>query len=148
MQKLHERNINLNDINYVFITHSHLDHSLLVGIFPNAIIVTGSQWLKNGTEIHNHDGSYFGNDIRIVKTSGHSQSDSYLLINTNERKVCVAGDLFWWDINDTQETTNIEIINHPDRFALDSTLLKKARTLILNTVDYIVPGHGKPFIAA
>ena len=145
IQKLHERNIHVNNIDFVFITHSHLDHSLLAGIFPNAIIVTGSQWWKNGTEIHNHDGSYFGKDIQIIKTSGHSSSDSYLIIDALERKVCIAGDLFWWDINDTQGTTNIEIINHPDRFAIDPILLKKARTKILNTTSFIIPGHGNPF---
>lgn len=146
LEKLNKNKLHIEDINYVFITHSHLDHSLLAGIFPKAVIVTGSQWWKEGIEIHNHDGSYFGSNIQIIKTSGHSHSDSYLLIKTTGQKICVAGDLFWWDKNEIQETKLSDIINHTDRFAVDASKLKEVRTTLLNVADYIIPGHGKPFI--
>lgn len=146
LEKLSEYNLHVDDIDYVFITHSHLDHSLLAGIFPKAIVVTGSQWWKNGIEIHNHDGSYFGKDIKIVKTSGHSHSDSYLVVNTEKQKVCIAGDLFWWDQNEAQEVSYDEIVSHPDRFAIDIKKLKEVRISILKMTQYVIPGHGKPFI--
>lgn len=146
LEKLNEHNLHIDDIDYVFITHSHLDHSLLSGIFPKAIVVTGSQWWKNGIEIHNHDGSYFGKDVQIVKTSGHSHSDSYLVVNTEKQKVCIAGDLFWWDQAEIQEEILNKIIAHQDRFAIDMEKLKIVRQTILNIVDYVIPGHGKPFI--
>lgn len=146
LQKLNERNIIVDDIDYVFLTHSHLDHSLLAGIFTKAIVVNGSQWWKCGIEIHNHDGSFFGKDINIVKTYGHSHNDSYLLINTEDLKVCVAGDLFWWDISEVQEKLPKKITTHPDRFAINKRQLQMVRKIILEAVDYVVPGHGKPFI--
>jgi len=146
LNKLNEREIKVSDIEYVFLTHAHLDHTLLAGIFPNAIIVTGSQWVKAGTEIHNHDGSYFGDIIKIIKSEGHSPSDSYLMIYEEKKITCIAGDLFWWDKNDVQETEVEKIILHNDRFAIDFDKLKQTRKTILQSAHFVIPGHGKPFI--
>ncbi|MCX6730471.1 MAG: MBL fold metallo-hydrolase [Candidatus Roizmanbacteria bacterium] len=146
LEKLGEHNLQINDIDYVFITHSHLDHSLLAGVFPKAIVVTGSQWWKDGVEIHNHDGSYFGKNIKIIKTSGHSHSDSYLIVDIDKKKICVAGDIFWWDKHEIQEVHPGEIVSHLDRFAIDMQKLTEVRMSILKVVSYVIPGHGKPFI--
>src|SRR5579872_410887 len=38
-EKLKTRGLSLEDIDYVFITHHHLDHAMNVGLFPNAKVI-------------------------------------------------------------------------------------------------------------
>jgi len=138
LQKLEEKGLQTNDIEYVFLTHLHLDHSLLMGIFPKAKII-------------NHESITFGEkgelvpllipgtDISIIKTPGHEYAGASLLVPTKDGTVGVVGDVFWFENGEEQKLD----IKKKDDFATDMEILKKSRKEVLDLVDWIIPGHGK-----
>ena len=46
-KRLGEENLKLSDINIIFLTHHHLDHSLNVRIFPDCPILLGGDGMGN-----------------------------------------------------------------------------------------------------
>lgn len=137
LQKLKDRGLKVENIDYVFLTHLHLDHSLLMGIFPSAKVI-------------NHEGITSGDkgelvpalipktDISVIKTPGHEYAGASLLIPTKEGTVGVVGDVFWFEGSE-----QVLDVNAPDDFATDMEVLKKSREEVLELCDWIVPGHGK-----
>lgn len=126
---LAKEGLTINDVNYVFITHSHIDHYRNIGMFPNAKtleycgIWTGERvedWKENFTE-----------DIKIIKTPGHNYDGLTLLVKTKEGIVAICGDVFWKE-------------NYPenDPYASDPEKLKESRQKVLQLADFIIPGHG------
>ncbi len=134
----------INDINYVFLSHHHMDHALLAGIFPNAKVLLENTWYQDILE-GEFKNSVFGPNISIIKTSGHTKNDSCLLIKTDREKILLAGDIFWWPFNEKQEDTIEGIIKHKDMFAVDQKKLEQERRRLISMADLIIPGHGKPF---
>ncbi|MFA5099116.1 MAG: MBL fold metallo-hydrolase [Candidatus Paceibacterota bacterium] len=126
---LKKEGFGINDVNYVFITHSHVDHYRNIGMFPSAKTLEyfglwdgGSvkDWEENFTE-----------DIKIIKTPGHDNTGLTLLVETDEGVVAICGDVFWKE-------------NYPenDEYALDMEELKRSREKVLKLADFIVPGHA------
>jgi len=76
----------------------------------------------------------FTEDIKIIKTPGHSYDALTLLVNTKDGIVAVVGDL-WWKENYPQN----------DPYASDKEKLEESRKKVLEIADYIIPGHGKMF---
>ena len=144
VQALKEKGLTVSDITYVFVSHLHLDHTLLAGIFPHAPVVTANTWYK-GIKEGRHDENFFGKDILIIKTSGHTEDDSCLLVKTQEGNILLAGDMFWWSVNEVQESNTEDIIKHKDMFAVDQRKLENKRRKLIAISDIIIPGHGKPF---
>lgn len=130
---LKKEGLKIADINYVFITHSHLDHYRNIGMFPKAKIVEyfgiwdkdidATNWKKN-----------FTNDIKIIKTPGHNYDNLTLLVKTTKGIIAICGDVFWKE-------------NYPkkDPYATDLASLQKSRGKVLKLANYIIPGHGKMF---
>ncbi len=126
--------LKIEDINYVFITHEHLDHARDIAIFRNAEVI--DRW-----GFHKQDGHRFFEDeeyeitkgIKRVHTPGHTINHCSLLVDTNEGVVCVAGDLWWYEdftpITDPTEGANQKV-------------LEASRKKILGRADFIIPGHG------
>lgn len=145
---LKENQINVADITHVFISHKHLDHTLLMGVFSNAKICTGIH-IHDGTKIYKYQNDIFGSEITILNLSGHTESDSCLLITTEESKYVLSGDLFWWNFDETQEKDIDGLVSHKDRFSLkrkiDEKILEESRRKILSLADFVIPGHGKMF---
>lgn len=144
MQALKEKGLTVSDITHVFVSHLHLDHTLLAGIFPHASVVTANTWYK-GVKEGRHDENFFGKDISIIKTCGHTEGDSCLLVKTKEGNILLAGDMFWWSVNEIQESNMEDIIKHKDMFAVDQIKLESERCKLVILSDIIIPGHGKPF---
>ena len=137
------------DINFVVLTHTHLDHCMLVGIFENAQILDDSNIYTLDGKISGHDAKIPGTDIEIIATPGHDQFHCAVLVNTEEfGKVAVAADLFWWPDNREQKTDYNSLLNLDDPYLKDKAALQSSREKILKIADYIVPGHGKPFKVA
>ncbi|KAA0003284.1 MAG: MBL fold metallo-hydrolase [Thermoplasmata archaeon] len=124
-------------IDYVFLTHYHIDHMLNVTLFKNAAIVDG-YYVYEGRKGTEHDGVIFGKDVEIVHTPGHTPEHSSLFVNIEGKKYAVAGDAIWW-YGKREEN----LINLPDPFAYDMPMLLKSREKIIKKADYIIPGHGK-----
>lgn len=145
---LKENQIKVEDITHVFLSHRHLDHTLLMGVFPNAKICT-ERHMHDGTKIYKYPRYIFGPEIEILDLPGHSERDLCLFVNTVEGKYALSGDLFWWNFDEPQETDLERLIAHKDRFALkrkiDEKLLEESRRKILSLADFVIPGHGKMF---
>lgn len=145
LEKLAENKLGLNDINFVFMTHTHPDHVLLAGLFEKAIVVD-NEMVYEGDKQYIHQGKIPGTDIKIIATPGHDPFHASLLVKTKEGIICVAGDLFWWADNEKQISDSVDmLLNHQDPFVKDKKALKQSRQKILKVADRIIPGHGKMF---
>ncbi len=139
-ERLKERGLGLEDIDYVFLTHHHLDHAMTVGLFPQAKVV-------DQEAIYVQDKAQEGpkmipdTDITILPTPGHEVGHGILVVPTAQGTVVVAGDNFWWTAEEEQKLD----INKQDDFAEDMEILKASRKQVLDLADWVVPGHGKIF---
>jgi len=146
LKSLEKESLSTNDINYVIVTHTHLDHCLLTGIFENATILDNSNTYNFDGKIVEHEGKVPETDIELIKTPGHDQFHCAVLANDNKLgNIVIAADVIWWADNEKQETDKGSIINHKDPYVKDKSKLKESREKILKIADYIIPGHGKMF---
>ncbi len=146
LEGLAKENVKTEGVNFVILTHTHLDHSLLAGIFENAKILDDSNVFSFDGKIGEHKGKILETDIEIVKTPGHDQFHCSVLVKTkNLGSVVIGGDVFWWADGEEQKTDNKSLLEHKDPYVKDEKLLRESREKILNLADYIIPGHGKMF---
>lgn len=132
IDKLRDENMSIKDVNVVCITHSHLDHYRNIGMFPKAkTLEYWGLWDKNTVEDWNEQ---FTDDIKIIKTPGHSYDGITLFVKTGRGVIAICGDVFWKE-------------NSPknDPYASDKEKLQESRKRVLEMADYIIPGHGKMF---
>ena len=132
IDKLKEEGLTVDDVNIVFITHSHLDHYRNIGMFPNAkTLEYWGLWDKNTVEDWKEQ---FTENIKIIKTPGHNYDSLTLLVKTDKGIIAVCGDVFWKE-------------NFPedDPYASNKEQLKESRKKLLEIADWIIPGHGKMF---
>ncbi len=130
LEKLKNEGLSKNDIDIVFITHSHIDHYRNIGMFPEAkTLEYYGLWEGSSVDDYKED---FTDDIKIIKTPGHSNDSLTMLVKTKEGIVAICGDVFWKE-------------NYPekDEYAIDQEKLRESRKVVLELADYIVPGHGK-----
>jgi len=133
-------------INYVILTHYHLDHTLLAGIFEKAKILDSGDIYSFDGKIKEHDGKVPGTDIEIIETPGHEIWHCSVLVQTEEfGKVAIVGDVFWWGDDEEQKTRKENLINLKDPYVKNMEQLVASRKKILEIADYIIPGHGKMF---
>lgn len=139
-KSLEQENLTFDEIDFVFLTHYHLDHSLNSSLFSNAKVI-------NDEGIYNQDSAELlsdkipGTEIEIIKTPGHVDGHLSLMTHTSEGAVLVAGDVFWWDDGEEQ----IIDIEKADEFATDMKALKLSRRRVLDLADFVIPGHGRKF---
>ena len=132
VDKLKDEELTIQDVNYVFLTHSHPDHHMNTGMFAEAKkLEFYGLWEGNKCSDWNLD---FSDDIRIIKTPGHSDDSLTFLVQTDLGKVAVCGDVFWKE-------------NYPekDQYANDLVRLAESREEVLKIADYVIPGHGEMF---
>lgn len=133
------------DIHYVVLTHYHLDHILLAGIFENAKIVDKNSIYSFKGEIEKHHGKIPGTDIEILSTPGHDPFHCSVIVKTDQGVIAIVGDVFWWWSNEEQKTSIDELLKHEDLYAKDKAQLLESRKKILALADFIIPGHGEMF---
>jgi len=120
------------DVNYVCITHSHIDHYRNIGMFPNAkALEYGGVW---GTNTVENWAENFTNNIRILHTPGHDYTCLTLFVKTKDGVVAICGDVFWKE--------NYPRNAHDDAYASNPEKLEESRQMVLKMADMIVPGHG------
>ena len=130
--KLKEEGLGIDDIDIVFITHSHIDHYRNIGMFPKAkTLEYYGLWDKNTVDDWKEQ---FTDDIRIIKTPGHNYDSLTLLVKTDKGIFAVCGDVFWKE-------------NFPedDPYASDKEKLEESRKKVLEMADWVIPGHGPIF---
>ena len=134
------------DINYVILTHYHLDHSLLAGIFENAKILDNGEIYSWDGKIESHGGKVPGTDIKIVQTPGHDMFHCSVFAETKKfGKIAVIGDVFWRSDGQEQETDKESLMKHEDPYFKDKEQLLESRKKVLEFADFIIPGHGEMF---
>lgn len=135
---LNKKGLQIDDIEYIFLTHLHLDHAMLMGIFPKAKIINfeAITFGENGELV---PALIPDTDISIIKTPGHEYAGASLLVPTKDGTVGIVGDLFWWEEGEKQELD----LNRKDDIATDMEALVRSRKEILDIADWIIPGHGK-----
>ena len=129
IDKLNAEGLNINDVNIICITHSHIDHYRNIGMFPEAkTLEYWGLWDKNACQEWKEQ---FTEDIKIIKTPGHNYDGITLLVKTEKGIVAICGDVFWKE-------------NFPedDIYASDKEKLKESRKKVLKMADWIIPGHA------
>ena len=132
IEALENEGLEIKDIDFVFLTHSHMDHYRNIGMFADAKnLEFWGIWDKNNSK---EWGEKFSDDIKIIKTPGHSNDSLTFLVKTDEGVVAICGDVFWEE-------------NYPDfdEYAVDMDQLNASRKIVLNSADYVIPGHGPIF---
>jgi glyoxylase-like metal-dependent hydrolase (beta-lactamase superfamily II) len=146
LEALKKENLSPEKINYVILTHYHLDHTLLAGIFENARILDNGETYSWDGKIESHDNKVPGTDIEIIKTPGHDMFHCSVLVTDDKLgKVAIAGDVFWWADDEEQKVDKESLIKHEDPYVKNEKELTDSRSKILEIADYIIPGHGKIF---
>jgi glyoxylase-like metal-dependent hydrolase (beta-lactamase superfamily II) len=126
---LKKEGLNIKYITHVGITHSHIDHYRNIGMFPDAKTVEFyGIWDKCSVEDWKEQ---FSENIRIIKTPGHSRTGISFVVNTKDGKVAVVGDIFWKE----DKPKNDPYANNPRE-------LEESREKILKLADWIIPGHA------
>ncbi|MCX6818889.1 MAG: MBL fold metallo-hydrolase [Candidatus Aenigmarchaeota archaeon] len=139
---LKKEKLKTSDIDFVFLTHGHIDHSLLAGIFENAKIVD-ELYVYQKDVITKHDGVIPGTDLKVIRTPGHMEEHCSLIVKTEKGVYAVAGDVFWWSENEKQEIDTNKPDNDPEHMNIQKLIASRKK--ILELADYIIPGHGKMF---
>lgn len=128
-----------HDIDTVFITHHHPDHTRYMGLFQGArvydyeSIYASDRWLDG-------DGTITP-EVKIIKTPGHTDEDATLIVsnvtNIKAKNPCTVAvcHLWWYEGKDDDPT------------AKNMRQLHESRKKVLAMADFIVPGHGKMFSA-
>ncbi|MFH1592536.1 MAG: MBL fold metallo-hydrolase [Candidatus Woesearchaeota archaeon] len=129
IRALKEEGLTVEDVNTIFLTHSHIDHYRNAGMFPNAkVIEYYGVWDKNTVDDRQNK---LTEDIEIIETPGHNYTSITLLVKTEKGTIAIVGDVFWKE-------------NYPetDEYADNPEKLKETRKLVLEKADYIIPGHA------
>lgn len=140
---LKKENLLTGQVDFVVLTHSHTDHTLLAGIFENAKVL-------NPVEIYNSDNqvsfeeNIFGPDVKIIQTPGHCMEHCSVAVKTKQGLVLVAGDLFWW-VDSEEQVVDVNKVDDAHPLETNMPVLVSSRKQMLKLADYIIPGHGKMF---
>ena len=135
LSRLASHGVTSDRVTHVLLTHHHPDHTLNVGLFPNADVVDiwatyhGDLWLD-----HSGDGYRPSPHVRLMATPGHTNEDATWLIETDGG--LIACTHAWWQSDRTPEE---------DPYAPDQAVLEESRRHILSEATVVVPGHGSPF---
>lgn len=146
LEKLTKENLKPNDIDMIFLTHHHLDHTLNIRIFPACDVLLDGDKMNETDRIFSYSDNIPKTSIKVISTPGHTLEHASLLAETAMGKVVIAGDLFWWLDGEEQKTDYESLMSHKDPGgAKDENALRESRKRILEIADYIIPGHGKMF---
>ncbi len=132
---LHQHGFSATEVTDVVISHHHPDHTINVGLFPEARL--HDHWaiydFRGRWDSVDCEGRQVSPNVRLIKTPGHSPEDLSTVIQTHEG-VYVATHAWW---------TADEPIDDP--YCVDLETLRQSRARILELADVIVPGHGPAF---
>lgn len=124
-----------DDINIVFVTHSHLDHYRNIGMFPKAkTLEFFGLWDKESVKEWPEQ---FSPNIQILRTPGHDYTSITFFVATKEGVVAICGDVFWKENYPEKPEDDLYALNHEE--------LNESRGVVLKMADWVVPGHAGMF---
>lgn len=144
LHALRKEKIKPQDIDYIFLTHFHLDHILNIRLFPKTTILDVDTIYK-GDKGEVYTKFVPGTKVEVIPTSGHAHEHGSLIVSTAKGQVAIAGDVFWWEDGEKQKIDYKSLVNKPDPFVKNKTQLVASRKLLLKKADWIIPGHGEMF---
>jgi N-acyl homoserine lactone hydrolase len=158
LQKLQERGLTPNDIDYVFLTHAHWDHMLNIDLFPNARVLIHPRereyvkqphaadyatpgYVTSILESHRlqevKDGEEIDDGISVLPTPGHSKGSMALLVRDDSGVAAVCGDALpnSWSVRS----------GVPRLVFWDLDEAKASIGRLLQSATSFYPGHDRPF---
>jgi len=144
LKALAKEKLNPKDINLIFLTHYHLDHTLNIRLFPDCDVLDGDT-INKDDKIIEYSGNIPNTNVKVIPTPGHANEHCSLLVKTSKGSIVIAGDLFWWRTNEEQKTDYKSLIEKKDPYVKNIEELIESRKKVLKLADYIIPGHGKMF---
>jgi glyoxylase-like metal-dependent hydrolase (beta-lactamase superfamily II) len=144
LRRLAKEKLKPKDIDLIFLTHYHLDHTINIRLFPDCDILDGDE-INKDDKIFNYSEKIPKTNIKVIPTPGHAHEHASLLVKTEKGNIVIAGDLFWWRTDEEQKTDYNSLIEKEDPYVKNKEEIKESRKKILELADYIIPGHGKMF---
>jgi glyoxylase-like metal-dependent hydrolase (beta-lactamase superfamily II) len=122
------------EVTDVVLSHHHPDHSMNVGLFPNARVHDHWAWYRGDLWVDREaEGFEVSPSVRLTRSPGHTPECLTVLAGTAEGIVALTH--LWWYEGGPDE----------DPRATDPEALRRSRARILEIADLVVPGHGAPF---
>ena len=141
---LSRKGLRPEDLDLIFVTHTHLDHILNLRLFPE-VDVCDLNYIHRGDEEIPYGKLVPGTKVEVLPTPGHSPDHASLLVPVDGEVWLVAGDLFWWHNDAVQKIDRESLLALEDDFASDPVALRSSRIMALERADVVIPGHGKIF---
>jgi len=122
------------DVTDVVVSHHHPDHTINVGLFPNAAVhdfwatYRGTVW-----EDADADRRELTPSVRLLRVPGHTTEDVATVVGTPEGIVVLTH--LWWTADGPGD----------DPVAEEPDALHVSRARVLAIAARIVPDHGAPF---
>ncbi|MFC1647014.1 MBL fold metallo-hydrolase [Patescibacteria group bacterium] len=142
IKELEKQKFTPEDIDFVILTHSDIDHVGNLNLFPHSTIIGGHDVIKGDLFMEFFKEKYTIDDsVSILHTPGHDHRSMSVIVKSPKGIIAITGDLFEyekdWETVDTSQAW--------EPWSEDKKLQEKSREKIWNMADYIVPGHGKMF---
>jgi glyoxylase-like metal-dependent hydrolase (beta-lactamase superfamily II) len=134
LEPLRRLDVDPEDVTDVVLSHHHPDHTMNVGLFPNARVhdhwahYRGDLWVDRPAE-----GFEVSPSVGLMETPGHTPQCITTMAGTAEGIVALTH--LWWMAEGPPE----------DPYATDPGALHAGRQRVLEAADVIVPGHGPMF---
>ena len=123
-----------SDVTDVVLSHHHPDHTMRVGLFPNARVHDHWAWYRSDEWVDRPcDGFHVSDSVRLMHTPGHTRECLTTLVTTADGVAALTH--LWWFEGGPKE----------DPHAADPAGLHSARARVLDLATLVVPGHGAPF---
>jgi glyoxylase-like metal-dependent hydrolase (beta-lactamase superfamily II) len=118
----------------VILSHHHPDHTMNVGLFPNARVHDHWAWYRGDLWVTRPaEGFEVSPSVRLLETPGHTLQCITAVAGTREGAVALTH--LWWTSEGPPD----------DPYATDPRALHDGRERVLQVADLIVPGHGAMF---
>ncbi|MCG2691957.1 MBL fold metallo-hydrolase [Microgenomates group bacterium] len=142
---LGKEGLKFSDIDYVFLTHNHLDTCYSVGSFPKVKAVDYLS-VYEGDKSDLHGGEIPDTNLKIIHTPGHLYEHCSLIVPTDKGIYVIAGGVFGWAEDEEQKTDRWSLLRKRDDMrAVDQKALRKSRKKVLEIANFVIPGYGKTF---
>jgi N-acyl homoserine lactone hydrolase len=158
LERLKERGLTPDDIDYIFLTHSHWDHMLNIDLFPNSKVLihpVEREYIKHPRETDWATPSYttlilestqlqevrggeeVDDGVSVIETPGHSRGSMALLVRNGDETIAVSGDAL---PNALSVKTGLPRIVFWDEEEAKASIRK-----LLDSAGSFYPGHDRPF---
>jgi len=139
--------IDPTDIDMVFLTHGHRDHTGNLSLFSHAQYIAAFREPPSGNCDRFHtvkDNEEIAQGVRVMFTPGHTKDHASLIVNSViaglKTRIAVAGDaVISYSYFSAGKTWN----HNNDFFSREEA--SRSIELIVARSDIIIPGHGSPF---